>query len=134
MYKGKIGTEKLAFTLQIMTDVMVLFSFSCRCFVELQNFMTSSQRIIGYTELEPEAALEMPNDSALVKAEWPTQGKLKFTDVTMRYRETLEPSVRELSFEVMPRMKVGIVGRTGAGKSSIIQALFRLSELESGQI
>jgi len=44
----------------------------------------------------------------------------------MRYREGLEPSVRDLSFEVEPGMKIGVVGRTGAGKSSILQILFRL--------
>lgn len=41
-------------------------------------------------------------------------------DVTMRYRETLEPSIKNLSMVIQPRMKVGIVGRTGAGKSSIL--------------
>ena len=52
----------------------------------------------------------------------------------MRYRKSLEPSVKDLSMVIQPHMKVGIVGRTGAGKSSILQALFRLVEVDSGTI
>ena len=52
----------------------------------------------------------------------------------MRYRETLEPAVQNLSFEVQAGMKVGIVGRTGSGKSSILQILFRLIDPIEGII
>lgn len=52
----------------------------------------------------------------------------------MRYRKTLEPSLLDLSFSVEPGWKVGIVGRTGAGKSSLLQSLFRMVELEAGSI
>ena len=55
--KGKIPNEQLAYMLQVITDVAVLFSFSCRLLAELDNLMTSSQRIVGYTELESEDAL-----------------------------------------------------------------------------
>ena len=77
--------------------------------------------------------LEKENDLA-IKSSWPKTGEIEFKDATMRYRENLEPSIRELTFKVQPRMKVGIVGRTGAGKSSILHALFRLSELSEGDI
>jgi len=50
----------------------------------------------------------------------------------MRYREGLEPSIKNLDFSIQAGMKVGIVGRTGSGKSSILQALFRLVELNEG--
>ena len=52
----------------------------------------------------------------------------------MRYREDLEPAVNDVSFEIEPGMKVGIVGRTGAGKSSILQSLFRLIDLSDGTV
>jgi len=52
----------------------------------------------------------------------------------MRYRESLEPSVSNLTFTIEAGMKVGIVGRTGAGKSSILQILFRLIDAHEGQI
>ena len=52
----------------------------------------------------------------------------------MKYREDLDPAVDDVSFEIEPGMKVGIVGRTGAGKSSILQSLFRLIDLSSGTV
>ena len=57
-----------------------------------------------------------------------------FKNMTMKYREDLEPAVNNLSFDIEPGMKVGIVGRTGAGKSSILQSLFRLVDLHQGSV
>lgn len=52
----------------------------------------------------------------------------------MKYREELDPAVNNVTFEIEPGMKVGVVGRTGAGKSSILQTLFRLNDLSEGSI
>ena len=59
-------------------------------------------------------------------------GKIEYVNATMRYRKELEPSIKSLSFKALPGMVIGIVGRTGSGKSSILQTLFRLVELDEG--
>lgn len=64
------------------------------------------------------------------KNEWPEEGKIEFKNVFLRYAPTESPVLKNLSFVIFPREKVGIVGRTGAGKSSLIQALFRLAEMD----
>lgn len=96
--------------------------------------MTSSQRLMDYTELDCEDEVVKKGDEEYKKQQWPQQGEIEFRNATMKYRVELEPSIKSLSFTVQPNMKVGIVGRTGAGKSSILQALFRLCELHEGQI
>ncbi|KAK9891612.1 hypothetical protein WA026_015576 [Henosepilachna vigintioctopunctata] len=65
---------------------------------------------------------------------WPTQGVICFENVVLKYREHLSPSLNGVSFETRPSEKIGVVGRTGAGKSSLIAALFRLVEVHSGHI
>lgn len=85
-----------------------------------------------FTDLDLEDELVKPDDEKLKG--WPYKGEIVFDNITMRYREGLEPSVRNLSFVVQPGMKIGIVGRTGAGKSSLLQILFRLTDCESGTL
>jgi ATP-binding cassette subfamily C (CFTR/MRP) protein 1 len=65
---------------------------------------------------------------------WPSQGKIVVNNVCLRYRENLPLVLNQCSFTVQPREKIGIVGRTGAGKSSLVTALLRLVELESGEV
>lgn len=67
-------------------------------------------------------------------ADWPSAGAVEFDNVWMRYRPGLEPVLRGVSFSVPAAAKVGIVGRTGSGKSSLIVALFRLAEPYAGAV
>ena len=66
--------------------------------------------------------------------QWPSLGKIAFKDVELRYRSNTEVVLRKLNFEVNPGEKVGVVGRTGAGKSTISIALTRIVELMGGKI
>lgn len=91
--KGRVDSNLLALSLQIVSDVIVNFSVSLRFYAEFDNFMTSSQRLHQYTELEPEDALEKSIDKELAKLEWPKRGEIEFDRVVMRYREGLEPSI-----------------------------------------
>ncbi|XP_017844947.1 multidrug resistance-associated protein 4 [Drosophila busckii] len=93
---------------------------------ELENQMISVERVIEYTHQPTEPPLDTPAKLQL-SAEWPAKGQIEFKQLNMSYA-TKEPLVlRNLSFTIAPCEKLGIVGRTGAGKSSIIQSLFRLA-------
>jgi len=105
------------------------FQWGIRQLVELESHMTSVKRIKEYSYLPKEASQESEPGQSPPK-NWPQQGSVIYDDVSLRYFEDEQPVLRNLSFEIKPREKVGIVGRTGAGKSSIISALFRMTEPE----
>lgn len=67
-------------------------------------------------------------------AAWPERGSLEFCDVVLAYREGLPNALDGVSLTVRPGEKIGIVGRTGSGKSTMFLALFRMVELNQGQI
>lgn len=94
---------------------------------EIQNQLMSVERILEYSSLEPE---KEPVKTVQLPEEWPSTGKLEFRNVFYKYFKEAEPVLRGLSFVIQPKEKIGIVGRTGAGKSSLIGAIFRLAEIE----
>lgn len=108
------------------------FQWGIRQLVELESHMTSVKRIKEYSFLPKEAAHDSEPDKKPPK-EWPQKGNIIYDHVSLRYFEDEKPVLNNLSFEIKASEKVGIVGRTGAGKSSIISALFRMTE-PSGNI
>ena len=69
-----------------------------------------------------------------MRPDWPESGRVEFENVYLKYRPTTENILKDLSFEVKPGEKIGIVGRTGAGKSTICLSLHRIMEIASGYI
>ncbi|KAI8524585.1 hypothetical protein RHMOL_Rhmol13G0160600 [Rhododendron molle] len=97
-----------------------------------ENSLNSVERVGTYIDLPSEAPAVIETNRP--PPGWPSLGSIKFQDVVLRYRPELPPVLHGLSFTISPCQKVGIVGRTGAGKSSMLNALFRLVELEKGKI
>ncbi|XP_050665873.1 probable multidrug resistance-associated protein lethal(2)03659 isoform X2 [Leptidea sinapis] len=106
-----------------------IFQWGMRQSAEMENQMTSVERVLEYTRLPKESYLMgSPNEKA--PDNWPSEGAIKFFDLSVRYTVEGPCVLHNLNFDVLPQQKIGIVGRTGAGKSSIIQALFRLAYID----
>eukprot|EP00116_Pleurobrachia_bachei_P004755 sb/3465017/ len=101
------------------------FQWCIRQATETENMMTAIERVYQLALLPPEAPLN--TSTTLPK---PSKGLLEFRNVSLRYDPDAEPVLHNLNFTISPGEKVGVVGRTGAGKSSLLQALFRLVEPE----
>ncbi|KAF9911176.1 hypothetical protein BX616_010647 [Lobosporangium transversale] len=108
-------------------------NWAIHCFANVEGNMNSVERLLYYSEtLEQEPPAEIPDRKPA--SSWPSQGHISFRDVSMRYREGLPFALEKVSFDIQPGHMVGVVGRTGAGKSTLIQVLFRLVEWESGSV
>lgn len=127
-------------------------SWFIRMSTDTETQMNSVERILYYGNLESESAYRVAGKTSIYTytlvmlvilllyiendppvEEWPSQGCIVFENVVMQYRPEMEPALRGVSFRIGGGEKVGIVGRTGAGKSSLTLALFRMVELTSGR-
>ncbi|KAJ2743758.1 hypothetical protein GGI20_003515 [Coemansia sp. BCRC 34301] len=113
-------------------DFTSSLNWSVRSYTEVENLMTQLERVVEYARLPPEAPDVIEGNRPAES--WPEQGMVEFRNYSTRYREGLDLVLKDVSFSVKPREKVGIVGRTGAGKSSLTLALFRIIEAAEGQI
>ncbi|XP_065206733.1 multidrug resistance-associated protein 1-like isoform X2 [Planococcus citri] len=100
--------------------------------IEIEDGIIAVERIKEYLEKPQEAAQNLPTDNKLES--WPARGKINLQNYNLRYRQDLDIVLKNISFEIKSGEKVGIVGRTGAGKTSLILGLFRLIEPASGKI
>ncbi|XP_033742885.1 LOW QUALITY PROTEIN: multidrug resistance-associated protein 5-like [Pecten maximus] len=129
--KGTIAPALAALSLSLTIRVVSVMQFVVRILNETEARFTSIERIHEY---ESGLEIEVDTSSVVPDESWPREGRLIFSDVLMRYRKDMDPVLRNIHFDIQPKQKVGIVGRTGAGKSSLAAALFRLCDLSEGHI
>ncbi|KAF5294187.1 hypothetical protein FQR65_LT10898 [Abscondita terminalis] len=125
-YGGDIGL--------ILTQFIGLvgsLQWGMRQWSELENHMTSVERVLEYTKVETEPVHKKIENFS---PKWPEFGKIVFKDLCLKYDPGESYVLKNLNFTIRPGEKVGIVGRTGAGKTSIISALFNLYQLEGSII
>ncbi len=111
----------------------ITLNFLVQTFSETEAAITAIERVDAMAELPTEKPMETPKELE-PPPEWPRDGLLEFRNASLRYREGLPLALNDLSFAIPAGKTCGIVGRTGAGKSSITVALFRLVEIEAGSI
>jgi ATP-binding cassette, subfamily C (CFTR/MRP), member 1 len=113
---------------------MQLISFS-KSLGQVEQYSSSIERVCEYvTELPQEAAYVNESEDAKIPENWPADGRIVFKDVSLKYRPELPFVLKNMNLDIKPGEKIGICGRTGAGKSTIMTALYRLSEIADGQM
>jgi len=112
-------------------QILLFFSIMSRTMGEVHDNTNAVEgaRMLSNLEAEHEPAeeVEMP-------VKWPSKGEIKFEDVVMPYLPFTPPVLKGISFSIREGEKIGVVGRTGAGKSSLIVALYRMAEISEGKI
>lgn len=112
-----------------VTDTLRWIVFA---FTEMDTNIITVERIQEYINLKPEADWRIKETEPA--SNWPQRGHVKFSNFSLRYREDLELVLKGIDCDITPGEKIGIVGRTGAGKSSLTLALFRILEKAGGSI
>ncbi|UYV65680.1 ABCC6 [Cordylochernes scorpioides] len=127
---GQVGLAiSYAFTVTATLNWMVRMSS------ELENDIVAVERILEYHMLPIEDPWQLEEDAlALGDVEWPERGEIQFEGLTARHRPEADPALRQVSVSIESKEKVGLVGRTGSGKSSLALALFRVLEVTEGSV
>jgi len=122
----------IMFTYTVLMQWYLSYAFNMATIVEQK--MVSMERCLKYTEIESENPSIIDNDKNLEKNNWPNKGKIKFENYSVKYRPNTEIVLKNLNIEINSKEKIGVVGRTGSGKSTICLCLFRILEPLEGTI
>lgn len=119
----------------VMANALELTTFLAQIVkqsVIIEKAGVALERIFQYTDLTPEAPEHVEGN--IPPAYWPNHGAMQFNDYSVRYRDNLDLVLKDINLDIKPHEKIGVVGRTGAGKSTLTLALFRIVEPAAGHM
>ena len=130
--KGSISQGDVGFVISYSLSITQILNWLVRMTADVETNIVGVERIMEYSELPQEAPWMDPSNRT--KDTWPASGDIELNNLGIRYREGLDLVIHEVSCSIKGGQKIGIVGRTGAGKSSLTVALFRIVEAAIGKI
>jgi len=122
---GSLSASSAGLALTYALPITDILNGLINSFVGTEREMVSVERVSEFIDLEPEVQQETGHDNDN-STNWPTQGAIEFSHVCLQYPTATDNALTAVSFAVRPGEKIGVVGRTGSGKSSLLAALFRL--------
>lgn len=134
-YDGSSNSAtKLSLSLTWITSITDWIAFTLFALNYVSMGMASAERILEFAypgEKEVESDSVKPSDQDLISKNWPADGSIEATNLICKYREGLPRVLKGLDFKINSHEKIGIVGRTGSGKSTLILNFKRILELDS---
>uniref|UniRef100_A0A8C9SE94 ATP-binding cassette, sub-family C (CFTR/MRP), member 3 n=1 Tax=Scleropages formosus TaxID=113540 RepID=A0A8C9SE94_SCLFO len=130
--KDSLSPGLVGLSVSYALQVTMSLNWMVRMTSDLESNIVAVERVKEYSETETEAPWDVEDKKP--PPEWPQTGKVEFLNYSVRYREGLDLVLKNLTLSIKGGEKIGIVGRTGAGKSSMTLCLFRLLEAASGEI
>ncbi|PVU98628.1 hypothetical protein BB559_001437 [Furculomyces boomerangus] len=133
-----VDASLVGMTISFALSITQSLNWCIRMYCKVETDIVALERISEYSNLKPEAKYTTDEDASgqvMMELEnWPSKGEIEFSHYSTKYREGLEPVLKNINAKILPGEKVGVIGRTGAGKSSFTLGLFRIIEPTEGQI
>ncbi|KAK4235406.1 hypothetical protein C8A03DRAFT_17849 [Achaetomium macrosporum] len=129
---SKLGAGMVGLALSYALQITTSLNWIVRQTVEVETNIVSVERVLEYVRLPSEAPEIIHRNRPPVS--WPLRGEVEFHNYSARYREGLDLVLKNINLDIKSHEKIGVVGRTGAGKSSLALALFRIIEPDTGYI
>lgn len=124
---GHVDAALAGFSLTFALRYSYRLSGLLQSMTSIELSFNATERVIEYSEIETE-----PEDGRDAPAAWPEEGKIEVENLSVAYKDTLPPVLKDLNFTIKPGERIGIIGRTGAGKSTLASVFFRLLKPREG--